>query len=496
VSFSRLWEYLQREGFYPHPVTIPIQVIQTHISVIFLTGNYAYKLKKAVNFGFLDFSSLEKRKYFLEQEFRLNQPIAPDIYLQVLPLCQEGEDFYWGSHGEVVEYILKMNQFPQECLLTNLLAQGMLTPSHLTKLGQGVAKFHQHCSKSDYITNFGTVTQIREAIEDNYQRTQKYLGKAQTPEQYKNTKEFTDKFLQTRVNLFEQRQARGKIRECHGDLHLGNICYWRDKMQLFDRIEFNEPFRFVDTMCDVAFVVMDLDYQERRDLSNIFLNTYLETTGDWEGLQVLPLYLTRQAYVRAKVNSFLLDDAAIRDKEKIRALLSAQKYYHLAYQYTQPRQAQLYITSGISGSGKTTAAKKIAAETEGIYIRSDAVRKHLAGIPLDTPGSPEIYTSQMSQQTYTRLFQLGELLLQEGYTVILDAKFDQRQQRAQALDLARLYQVPYQIVYCSAPVDILELRLRQRHDDISDATVDLLEQQRASFEDFSEEEKSYLSLSR
>ena len=492
MSFSLLLERLQQSDFYPHPVASPIQVIQTHISVVFLTGDYAYKLKKSVDFGFLDFSTREKRQFCLEEELRLNQPIAPDIYLEVLPIVEKNNDLFLNQEGEVVEYVLKMNQFPQDSLLINLFNENLLTPEHLEELGRTVANFHQNCLANAYINSFGRSEKIKEAIEDNYLRTQKYIDIIQSHQQYAATKAFTDKFFIEKEEAFKQRQAQDKIRECHGDLHLKNICFWRNKMQLFDRIEFNEPFRFVDTMCDVAFVVMDLEARERKDLSNIFLNNYLEKTGDWLGLEVLPLYLNRQAYVRAKVNSFLLDDPHISTSEKAQAKSEAINYYHLAWEYTQPRQGKLFITSGISGSGKTTVAKKIAQENNGIYIRSDAVRKHLAGLDIETKGTAEIYTDSMNEKTYNKLLELAEILIVQGYTVILDAKFDQKSNREKALSLAQTYQVPFQIIYCQAPLGVLQERLAQRLGDISDATPDLLRQQEANFEPFSEIEKPYL----
>ena len=202
-------------------------------------------------------------------------------------------------------------------------------------MGEVVANFHQKTNTNDYIKSFGKVEIIKKSIDGNYQATQKYIGIAQTLEQYQETQQFTNNFLTQKQAIFESRCLNHKIRECHGDLHLRNICYWHNKIQLFDRIEFNEPFRFVDVMYDIAFTVMDLEAKGRQDFANIFLNTYLEKIGDWEGLQVLPFYLCRQAYVRAKVTSLLLDDPNIAESEKESATQIAKNYYHLAWQYTQ-----------------------------------------------------------------------------------------------------------------------------------------------------------------
>lgn len=493
ATFTPLIEQMQKPEFYPHPVREPIQLIQTHCSSVLLAGDYVYKLKKSVNFGFLDFSTLGKRQHFLNEELRLNKAIAPDIYLEVLPITQVRDRFILDGTGEPVEYVLKMHRFPQENLFINMIEQGKLTETHLEDLGKVVARFHRQTATNDYIRSFGEVEKIKEAVDENYDQTEKYIGIAQTQKQYDETKQFTDNFFSQKKALFKHRQDSDRIRECHGDLHLKNICLWHDKIQLFDRIEFNEPFRFVDVMYDVAFTVMDLDARGRKDFSNIFLNTYLEETGDWQGLQVLPLYLSRQAYVRAKVTSLLLDDPAISEEDKQIARQTAANYYRLAWEYTRTTRGQLILMSGLSGSGKTTVAKQLAKRIGAIHIRSDAVRKHLAGIEISERGGDQLYTPQMSQKTYERLLELGKMLVSEGYSVILDAKYDRHRWRDPAIDYACSNNIPLWIIHCSAPMEVLRDRILQRTKDISDATVDLLAQQRATAEPFSELERAYVT---
>ncbi len=494
MNDQNLIEKMQQTKFYTHKVEDKIDIVQTHVSIVFLTGEYAYKVKKSVNFGFLDFSTLEKRKHFCEQELAMNKEIAPDIYLEVIPLSKNGAEYQIGDHGEVIEYAVKMRQFPQECLLSEMYSQGKLTENNLKELGKIVADFHAQTNTNDYILSFGKVEQLRQSIDENYQQTIKYIGIAQTPEQYDETKHFTDTFFSTKENICQERINQQKIRECHGDLHFKNICYWQNKIQLFDRIEFNEPFRFVDVMYDVAFAVMDLEARGSKDLANVFLNSYLEVTGDWEGLQMLPLYLSRQAYVRAKVTSFLLDDPAIPANIKEEAKQTAKNYYHQAWEYTKNKQGKLIIMSGLSGSGKSTVGQKLAKEIGAIQIKSDAVRKHLAGIPVTQKGSQEIYTSEMSEKTYNRLLELGVMLAKIGFPVILDAKYDWVSLRNQVQQAAELNQIPFEIIYCTAPLDVLADRLSSRQNDISDATPDLLANQQAIFEDFSESEQPYLTV--
>jgi uncharacterized protein len=492
TALPPLIQHMLSPEFYPHPVISPIQLIQTHISYVFLTGDYAYKVKKPVNFGFLDFTTLEQRKYFCEEELRLNQRGAPQLYLEVLAITQEADQFSLAGMGKPVEYALEMRQFPEDALFTRLLEKGALTEKRMQDLGRVVASFHAQAQTTDTIRSFGGMAQIRSAIDQNYEQTQKYVGSPQTQEQFEQTRSYTDRFFEERQELFDSRVVQDRIRECHGDLHLGNICLWQDQILLFDCIEFNPAFRFVDVMYDVAFVVMDLEVQGRLDLSYMFLNTYIEETGDWEGLQILPLYLIRQAYVRAKVTSFLLDEPEISEEAKAEAYQKAALYYQLAWRYTQKRQGQLILMSGLSGSGKSTVARYFARRLHAVHIRSDAVRKHLGGLSLYERGKDKLYTPAMTEQTYKRLLNLGIKLATQGYPVILDAKYDQQIFRLTALEQAQMNHLPFHIFYCTAPLEILRDRLQMRRGDITDAGVDLLEQQQQAVEPFKEIERPYI----
>jgi uncharacterized protein len=496
LNESTLPELIQQmlaPEFYPHPVTMPIQLMQTHASTILLTGDFVYKLKKPVNFGFLDYSTVENRHHFCDEEIRLNQGGARELYLAVLPITKQGIQYQLNGNGEIVDYAVKMIQFPQASLLSNILDSGTLTTSDIEAMGQVVAEFHTDAQQSEYISSFGRVEQIRQSIDDNYHQTEKYIGRAQTQLQYTETKAYTDQFLAEHSDLFLDRITGGFIRECHGDLHLRNICRWHDKILLFDCIEFNEPFRFVDVMYDIAFAVMDLEARGRKDLANRFLNTYTEQTGDWAGLQVLPMYLSRQAYVRAKVTSFLLDDPDISVQDKAAAAKTAGDYYRQAWEYTRTPQGRLIMLSGLSGAGKSTLGKSIAQEIGGIQLRSDAVRKHLGGIPLLSKGDDSLYTPEMTALTYQQLLELGAKLATQGWTVILDAKYDRQVLRGTVIDLAQALKIPLQIIHCTAPDQVLRDRLQHRTGDIADATVDLLDSQQAAWEDFNPTEHSYVT---
>ncbi|MEO0852434.1 MAG: AAA family ATPase, partial [Cyanobacteria bacterium J06648_11] len=280
------------------------------------------------------------------------------------------------------------------------------------------------------------------------------------------------------------------------DIHLRNICHWQNKLHLFDCIEFNEPFRFVDVMFDIAYVMMDFAIRDRPNLAALFLNTYTEQTGDWEGIEILPLYVSRQSYVRAKVTSFMLGDPGVPDEAQKAASDTAAEYYRLAWECARSRRGQIILMSGLSGSGKSTVAGMLAREMGAIHIRSDAVRKHLAEIPLNARGDEEgatfsgIYTPEMTQKTYDRLIDLGVKLATRGEIVILDATFDRLAHRQTAFARARGANLPLHVISCEADIEVLKSRVQERKGDIADATVKYLADQNRLFESLTEAESA------
>ena len=482
-----------RPEFYPHSVTPPVRLVQTHISFVLLTGPYAYKVKKAVDLGFLDFSTLERRRHFCQEELRLNARGAPGLYVDVVPIRLD-------SGAEPVEYAVRMHQFPAEELYSGRLERGDLDATAVRELARIVAAYHAGAPGSDHVRAFGRPEKVRATVEQNFRQTERFAGPGGplTREQFGQTREFTTRFFAERAGLFSRRVAGGFIRECHGDLHLGNVCRWGGRVMLFDCIEFSEAFRFVDTAYDVAFTTMDLEARGRPDLAAAFLGEYLERTGDWEAAGVLPLYLCRQAYVRGKVNSFLAEEPEEDATARQQARAQASHYYALALEYarrfSRGAGGRLVLMSGLSGSGKSTIARALAARlgTTAVHIRSDAVRKHLAGVPLDERGGPDVYSPAAIARTYARLLDLGASLASAGWVVILDAKYDRAALRGAVIQRARSEGLPVHIVHCAAPPDVLRQRVAARTGDITDATVDLLDGQQQSEEPFTEPERLYV----
>ncbi|MCH7959241.1 MAG: AAA family ATPase [Candidatus Hydrogenedentes bacterium] len=490
-----LIEQLRKPDFYPHATEPSIRIVQTHISIIALTGTFAYKIKKPVNLGFLDFSSLEKRKYYCEEELRLNTIFAPDLYIDVLPLYRNGNTFSFSPDGpdsRPVEYVLKMHEFDSENVLLDVFNRGELTPAHIREIASKLAGLHAQARSDEAISEYGTPESIASMFRDEIERSAPFVGRTQTREWHDETKAYAESFLQRNASLFQRRVGEKKIRECHGDLHLNNICIYKGNIEFFDRIEFSDTFKNIDVMYDLAFLLMDLEYRGHPDFANILLNTYLELSGDYEGAILLPLYKSMRAHVRGSVISLLIDDPEIGAREKATARADAHAYFAHAWRYTRPRSVRLIAMSGLSGSGKSVVARELAQRTGAVVIRSDAIRKHLAGVALDEHGR-DLYSPEMTRQTYEELIRLGIELGTAGLNVILDATFGKRIHRNQLIDRSREIGIPLTFLHCVAPEEVLRERLKNRTDDISDATHGLLDTQQKNAEPFSDDDRQYLT---
>ena len=317
---------------YPEP-TRKIELIQTHISFVFLTSRFVYKVKKAVNFGFLDFSTLAKRRSFCQKELEVNRRLCPEIYLKVVPI-NKSETIKIEGNGETIEYALKMRRLPEDAIMTRLLSEHKVDNKTIDKLSETIATFHLNAKTSSEINEFGSLKTITLNWDENFAQTKKYVGQTITDEEYQCLKRKVNKFMVANEQLFESRIKSGKIRDCHGDLHSGNI-FITDKICIFDAIEFNDRFRYSDVASDVAFLAMDLDSKERRDLSDYLIERYIAGSKDLTLTSVLDFYKCYRAYVRGKVISFRIDDPDIDPKEKETDIADAHAYFRLAAEYAR-----------------------------------------------------------------------------------------------------------------------------------------------------------------
>jgi aminoglycoside phosphotransferase family enzyme len=333
MDVSFLQNALLNPEIYPdHPKEVGF--FETHISLLFFTGNHVYKVKKPVDFGFLDFTSLEKRRYFCEQEITLNRRLSPAIYLNIVKIIYDGQQISLNGKGEVVEYAVKMKQIPEELLMDKLLERNQVTPEMVEAVSEKLARFYAIAETSDFIKSFAKPERIKQDTDENFEQTERYIGITIPKDIYREIQNRTNDFFRNQAEVFHQRIAADRIRDCHGDLRLEHI-FWGDEISIFDCIEFNERFRYTDTAADIAFLAMDLDYHGREDLSEHLIQTYMKKSGDQDLRKVLDFYQCYRAYVRGKVESFRLDDPNIPEGEKVEALQRARKYFDLAQRYSQ-----------------------------------------------------------------------------------------------------------------------------------------------------------------
>ncbi|TWT93109.1 bifunctional aminoglycoside phosphotransferase/ATP-binding protein [Neorhodopirellula pilleata] len=460
-----------------------MQVHETHISIVFLAGEFAYKIKKAIHTDFLDYRTLDRRKHFCDEEVRLDGRYSRDLYIGVVPIGWEDGHLQVGSKKEPVEFAVKMRRFPAGSLLSERLAAGKLTTAEVHQQAETIADFHQSSEVAnanvaaqwpDYFVN--NVHQIFQTLEPKLsQETQATLKVIQN---------WIDQWSQDHPDALARRVKQGAIRECHGDLHVDNVVQWDGRLVPFDGIEFSEQLRWIDVLCDAAFLEMDLAYRDHLDLARTFMNHYLETTGDYESLELRRPFLIYRALVRALVAIIRSDQSQLSAGEREEALADACQHVRLAYRFTLKETPQLWITHGFSGSGKTTFSETVVQRHDAIRLRSDTERKRLFGLhPTDRPSpsmQAQVYSDGSNERTYTHLESLAKATLQAGYGVIVDATFLRQRDRQRFHDLARREGVEYVILDCRADHQTLRQRVADRmagNQDASDANLDVLEHQ-------------------
>lgn len=485
---------LQNPALYDHPVT-DFQVLQTHISWVILAGDYAYKIKKPMNFGFLDFSTLAQRKHFCEEEVRLNRRLAANLYLGVVPITGSPEQPQLGGQGEAFEYAVRMRRFDQDQLFDVLQEKGQLNSELLNSLARQVAQFHDQRPPVADDQPLGTPGAVFAAMQENFDQIRPLLEDDTLLGQLDVLEDWTRTTFERHRDLIAQRRAQGFVRECHGDLHLANITSFEGRVTVFDCIEFNEPFRWIDVINDLAFLLMDLESRRETVLANLVLNTYLEYRGDYNALALLPLYKAYRAMVRAKIALFTMASPGLSEQDKIGLLQRYRDYANLAESYSTIPNLYMLATTGLSASGKSCVSAALAAELGLIRIRSDVERKRLHGLgPLDqsksAPGE-NLYTAEANEATYQHLARLAAEMLDDGLPVVVDAASLKVTERALLTAVAEEHGAPFALIHCEAPEQLRREWIRKRSDDASEATEELLDQQASWFEPLTAEEKSH-----
>ncbi|MCA9194301.1 MAG: AAA family ATPase [Planctomycetales bacterium] len=466
-----------------------IEIHETHISWIFLIDQTAYKLKKALSNDFLDYSTLEKREHYCREELRLDSRFAPELYMDVVPVTFDKGQFYVQGVGQVVEWLVKMKRFEPGALLSERLGKGVVSPQEIDQLAHVVANAHGAA-----VAGRSKQQQILEAARDNFRTLASCLSANIEDLSWSELKAWTETEFQEHERKFRARAESGFVRECHGDLHAGNIVSWRGSLVPFDGIEFCDEFRWIDVLSDTAFLVMDLIHRGYPALAAQFLNTYLEVTGDYEDLELLRWYLVYRAMVRAKVAALLMMQSTGGQRQA--AQTEVQQYIFLAEELRRSHIPRLWITHGVSGSGKSTGSMAMVRDQGAIRLRSDVERKRYDVLISSNTGFPVQvrYDKESVQRIYRRLLELARRILKAGFSVIVDATFLDRGQRDKFRELAAQLRLEFAILSFQAPVETLRSRINDRLTQgggPSDAGLDVLKLQLQTQEPLGEDELSH-----
>jgi len=492
-----LIEALQNPALYDHPVS-EFKLYQTHISWVLLTGEYAYKIKKPMDFGFLNFTTLEKRQFFCQQELQLNKRLAPELYLDVLPISGSEAEPKIGDSSAPFEYAIKVKQFDNDKLLSVLQADNALTQDHMDSLAYQIAEFHGQINKAGSSTVLGDPAEVLAPAQQNFDQIKEMLTEKSALSQLGQLEGWMQDTFSRLEPLFAKRKQSGMVRECHGDIHLNNAVLTGDQVTLFDCIEFNDEFRWIDVISDVAFLVMDLESLGENALARHFINQYLELTGDYEAIQLLSFYKSYRAMVRAKVTRFMLADPGIDDDNRSKLEADYQRYIDLAESYTVFEQPFMLITHGVSGSGKSAISRAVIKELGVIRIRSDVERKRLFGLNAEERSLSEldqgIYTPEATEKTYQRLISLADMIIHSATPVIIDATNLKRWQRDALREKAEQLAVSALTLSFTASEETLRRRVKKRHikgKDASEADLVVLEKQLEQQDAITDDEASY-----
>jgi aminoglycoside phosphotransferase family enzyme/predicted kinase len=490
-SEEQLISFLESPASYPHGPA-EVRVIQTHISWVFIASPFAFKVKKPLNLGFVDFSTLEKRRFFCQREVDLNRRLAPETYLGVVPIYKAATGFSFDAEGEIAEYSVEMRELAHGWFLSDMLAKGLVGETEINRVISRLHRFYESETQTPEVEQWGTPEKLKISTDENFAQVEPFVAKTISPAAFEAIRHFTNQFYVTNEKLFFERIQRHRILDCHGDLHLDHIHITPERLSIFDCIEFNDRFRFIDIANDLAFLAMDFDFEGRRDLANLLLKTVAREFGDDGLLKIADFYKCYRAFVRGKVESIQAIEPETAKPEKHEK--QAARYFRLALRYAVSGSMRLVLViMGRVGTGKTSIARQLAAELKWPVFSSDEIRKMLAGVPL-TQRTPrelrdKLYSEQMTQETYKKLVEdgLGELTAHDG--AILDATFSSRTNRDFLREQCAKANVRLQAVELDADLATIEDRLRERDKtagEVSDARLEDFEKLIATYEPPSE----------
>lgn len=484
---QRLVQALLDPARYPHPAA-GVEHLETHISHLLLAGDYAYKIKKPLDLGFLDFTTLARRERACREELRLNRRTAPELYLDCLPIAGTPAAPVPGGDGPVLEWAVRMRRFAQDDLLDRRLAAGRVTAAELDALGRMLAGFHAAAASAGADSRHGDPAAVRAVALDNFAELDRRLDAPADRDLAAGLEDWTRAACRRLEPAFAARKAAGRVREGHGDLHLGNIVLSGGRPVPFDCIEFNADLRWIDVMADLGFLLMDLRHRRAPAAARRLLNVYLEQGGDYAGLAVLPFYQVYRALVRAKIAAIRLGQATLPAPARDALQDEVRAYLELAGEFTRPARPFLLITHGLSGSGKSWYSGRLLEALDAVRLRSDVERKRLHGLPplADSGSAPGagLYTAAATERTYRRLAELADAVLAAGWPVLVDATFLEAERRAAFRRLAEGRGLPFVLLACRADPGTLRRRVterRQRGDDAAEADTAILERQLQSY---------------
>jgi len=486
-----LIRFLESTASYPHGPPA-VRSIQTHISWVFVASPFVFKVKKPVNLGFADFSTLEKRHYFCQREVELNRRLCPEVYLGVVPIFKTASGFSFNGEGEIAEYCVKMKELSRGWFLSELLTKNLVGEAEINRVLSRLHRFYQSQSPGPDIDLWGTPENLKISTDENFAQVEPFAGKNISPAAFETVRHFTNRFYAVHGELFRERIQQHRIRDCHGDLHLDHIHVTPDTLSIFDCIEFNDRFRFIDVANDVAFLAMDFDFEGRSDLANLLLRNAVRQFQDVAMLKIASFYKCYRAFVRGKVESILATEKETRKPQEHEK--QAARYFRLALRYAVTDSEPLVLAvMGRVGTGKTTVAKRLASELDWPIFSSDKIRKTLAGAALAERTAPElreeIYSDEMTEQTYGELVRQGLAALENRHGVVLDATFSSRTYREFLRQECEKAKVHLQVIELDVDRATIASRLKARDQnagEISDAHLEDLEKLTAAYEPPSE----------